>query len=118
VSGPESFDSDVELRFESLVQSPLRAALLRHFAGAGDRSFDLPALLAAFGRMRLDVDNCVRDLVSAGLVRAEVREGRRRPTASTRRGTSGCGARSTPSSSSVRRRRTKSARQRCAVSGS
>jgi DNA-binding NtrC family response regulator len=60
---------DVDSRFRTLVQSPLRAGLLRFLAARPDDSFDLDALMAAFGRMRLDVQNCVRELVDFGVTR-------------------------------------------------
>jgi len=62
-------DTGLEARFQTLVQSPLRAGLLRWFAARPDEAFDIEALMAAFGRMRLDVANCVRELVDFGLVR-------------------------------------------------
>jgi DNA-binding NtrC family response regulator len=55
-------------RFRALVQSPLRAALLRYFhAHPGDR-FDVNDLMQAFGRLRVDTENCLRELVASGLV--------------------------------------------------
>lgn len=65
---------DVELRFQALVQSPLRAGLLRFLSGAPDKAFDVPALMQAFGRMRLDIENCLRELVAFGLAEAETGE--------------------------------------------
>src|SRR5688572_24259432 len=63
---------DVEARFRTLVQSPLRAGLLRFLSARPDESFEVEALMAAFGRMRLDVDNCLNELVEFGVVtRAE-----------------------------------------------
>ena len=61
--------SDLETRFKTLVQSPLRAGLLRFLAARSGESFDLDGLMAAFGRMRLDVQNCVRELVDYGVAR-------------------------------------------------
>jgi two-component system, NtrC family, response regulator AtoC len=60
--------SDLEARFQSLVQSPLRAGLLRFLRSRPDETFDIESLMQTFGRMRLDVDNCVRELVAFGLV--------------------------------------------------
>jgi DNA-binding NtrC family response regulator len=51
------------------VQSPLRAGLLRFLAARPDDTFDVDALMAAFGRMRLDVQNCVRELVDFGVAK-------------------------------------------------
>ena len=61
--------AEVETRFQSLVQSPLRAAILRFLCARPDESFDVETLMTTFGRMRLDVDNCVRELVTFGIVR-------------------------------------------------
>jgi len=59
---------DAEARFRSLVQSPLRAGLLRFLNARPDEGFDVESLMATFGRMRLDVDNCLRELVDFGIV--------------------------------------------------
>ena len=61
--------ADVDSRFRTLVQSPLRAGLVRFLAARPDDTFDVDALMAAFGRMRLDVQNCVRELVDFGVAR-------------------------------------------------
>ena len=55
--------AEVEARFQALVQSPLRAAILRFLCARPEESFDVEALMQTFGRMRLDVENCVRELV-------------------------------------------------------
>jgi transcriptional regulator with PAS, ATPase and Fis domain len=60
--------TDLETRFQSLIQSPLRAGLLRFLHARPTESFDVEALMQTFGRMRLDVENCVRELVASGLV--------------------------------------------------
>ncbi len=62
-------DSDLEARFRSVVQSPLRAALLRFLSARPQETFDVEALMSTFGRLRLDVDNCLAELVEFGLVR-------------------------------------------------
>ena len=59
---------DIEGRFRTLVQSPLRAGLLRFLNARPEESFDLESLMAAFGRLRLDVDNCLNELVEFGVV--------------------------------------------------
>jgi transcriptional regulator with PAS, ATPase and Fis domain len=59
--------TDVETRFQALVQSPLRAGLLRYLCARPEESFDVEALMQTFGRMRLDVENCVRELVAFGV---------------------------------------------------
>jgi DNA-binding NtrC family response regulator len=60
--------SDIDGRFRALVQSPLRAGLLRFLSARPDEAFDVESLMATFGRMRLDVDNCLRELVEFGIV--------------------------------------------------
>jgi DNA-binding NtrC family response regulator len=59
--------ADVETRFRTLVQSPLRAGILRYLNSRPDESFDVEALMQTFGRLRLDVENCVRELVDFGV---------------------------------------------------
>lgn len=54
-----------------LVQSPLRAGILRFLSARPDEAFDIESLMQTFGRMRLDVENCVRELVEFGLVRKQ-----------------------------------------------
>jgi len=63
-SPPES-----DARFRALVQSPLRAGLLRFLSARPEEAFDVEALMAAFGRMRLDVENCLGELVDFGVAR-------------------------------------------------
>src|SRR3954462_6307122 len=60
-------EPDAETRFRTLVQSPLRAGLLRYFRARPDESFDVESLMQTFGRLKLDVDNCVRELVDFGV---------------------------------------------------
>ena len=59
--------AEVETRFRTLVQSPLRAGLLRYLTSRPDESFDVESLMQTFGRLRLDVENCVRELVDFGV---------------------------------------------------
>jgi DNA-binding NtrC family response regulator len=59
--------ADLETRFRTLVQSPLRAGLLRYLSARPDESFDVEALMQTFGRLRLDVENCIRELVDFGV---------------------------------------------------
>jgi DNA-binding NtrC family response regulator len=66
---PSALD-DPDARFRSLVQSPLRAGLLRYLSARAGEAFDVDALMQAFGRLRLDVENCVRELVDSGVARA------------------------------------------------
>src|SRR5204862_348228 len=56
-----------ETRFRTLVQSPLRAGFLRYLASRQDESCDVEALMQTFGRLRLDVENCVRELADFGV---------------------------------------------------
>src|SRR5436309_7649035 len=60
---------ELETRFKTLVQSPLRAGILRYLSARPDESFDVESLMQTFGRLRLDVENCVRELVDFGVVR-------------------------------------------------
>jgi DNA-binding NtrC family response regulator len=61
--------ADEESRFRNLVQSPLRAGLLRFLSARPEEAFDIDSLMSTFGRMRLDVDNCLNELVEFGVVR-------------------------------------------------
>ena len=67
VSGRRADPADAESRFQALVQSPLRAAILRFLCARPEESFDVEALMQTFGRMRLDVENCIRELVAFGV---------------------------------------------------
>jgi DNA-binding NtrC family response regulator len=64
-------ESDVSSRFRALVQSPLRAGLLRFLNARPHESYDIESLMAAFGHLRLDVDNCLNELVAFGVVARE-----------------------------------------------
>src|SRR5688572_526766 len=66
---PRGGDADAEARFQSLVQSPLRAGLLRFINAQPSEAFDLTALMAAFGRLRGDVENCLNELLAFGVAR-------------------------------------------------
>jgi DNA-binding NtrC family response regulator len=61
---------ELDARFRTLVQSPLRAGILRYLSARPDESFDVESLMQTFGRLRLDVENCVRELVDFGVARA------------------------------------------------
>jgi DNA-binding NtrC family response regulator len=61
-------EPDLDTRFRTLVQSPLRAGLLRYLSARPDESFDIESLMQTFGRLRLDVENCIRELVDFGVV--------------------------------------------------
>jgi DNA-binding NtrC family response regulator len=60
---------DADARFRTLVQSPLRAGILRYLNSRPGESFDVEALMQTFGRLRLDVENCVRELADFGVAR-------------------------------------------------
>src|SRR5947208_7618109 len=62
--------TDLDARVRTLVQSPLRAGILRYLSARPGESFDVEALMQTFGRLRLDVENCVRELVDFGVARA------------------------------------------------
>ncbi|HTM02212.1 MAG TPA: sigma-54 dependent transcriptional regulator [Vicinamibacterales bacterium] len=67
--------SDVEARFRTLVQSPLRAGLLRFLSARPAETFELDSLMSTFGRLRLDVDNCLKELVAFGVVERHAQDG-------------------------------------------
>ena len=71
--------ADLDARFRTLVQSPLRAGILRYLSARPDESFDVESLMQTFGRLRLDVENCVRELVDFGVATA-IAGARRRGT--------------------------------------
>jgi transcriptional regulator with PAS, ATPase and Fis domain len=56
-------------RFQNLVQSPLRAGILRYMCARPEETFDVESLMQTFGRMRLDVENCVRELHAFGIAK-------------------------------------------------
>ena len=58
---------DLDARFRALVQSPLRAGILRYLSSRPDESFGVEELMQTFGRLRLDVENCARELVDFGV---------------------------------------------------
>jgi DNA-binding NtrC family response regulator len=60
---------DLDTRFRTLVQSPLRAGILRYLNSRPEEGFDVESLMQTFGRLRLDVENCVRELVDFGVAR-------------------------------------------------
>ena len=60
---------DLEQRFHALVQSPLRASLLRLFCSYPEETYTVDALTQSFGRMRPDIENCLRELVNFGIAR-------------------------------------------------
>src|SRR6478736_6079044 len=62
---------DTDARFRSLVQSPLRAGILRYLSSRPMESFDVESLMQTFGRLKLDVENCVRELADFGVARLD-----------------------------------------------
>src|SRR5437763_4768437 len=58
--------ADLETRFRSLVQSPLRAGILRYLSARPEESFDVEALMQTFGRLRTAVENCAKEVVDFG----------------------------------------------------
>ena len=68
-AGAARHEVDVETRFKTLVQSPLRAGILRFLSARPTEVFDTEHIMSTFGRMRLDVDNCLQELVDFGVVR-------------------------------------------------
>ena len=54
--------------FRALVQSPLRASLVRLLHRQPNDEFELEALMQTFGCLRQDIENCVRVLVEFGAV--------------------------------------------------
>jgi DNA-binding NtrC family response regulator len=65
---PRGIDpGDADTRFRNLVQSPLRAGILRYLSARPDESFDVESLMQTFGRLKLDVENCVRELADFGV---------------------------------------------------
>jgi DNA-binding NtrC family response regulator len=61
---------ELDTRFRTVVQSPLRAGILRYLHSRPHEAFDVESLMHMFGRLRLDVFNCVRELVDFGVARA------------------------------------------------
>src|SRR5881296_644970 len=62
--------TDLDARFRTLVQSPLRAGILRYLSSRPQESFDVDSLMQTFGRLRLDVENCVRELADFGVIKS------------------------------------------------
>ena len=59
--------ADLETRFKNLVQSPLRAGILRYLSARPEESFDVESLMTTFGRLKLDIDNSHNELVEFGV---------------------------------------------------
>jgi transcriptional regulator with PAS, ATPase and Fis domain len=67
-AAPAAISPGERTRFGNLVQSPLRAALLRHLHAHRDQAFEIDALVQTFARLRVDIENCVEGLTAHGLV--------------------------------------------------
>ena len=59
---------DLDSRFRMLVQSPLRAGILRYLNSRSRDAFSIEALMQTFGRLRLDIENCARELADFGVI--------------------------------------------------
>jgi len=66
---PGRASAHARTRFAALVQSPLRAGLLRYLGARPHDTYDIESLMQTFGRIRTDVANCLRELVNGGVVR-------------------------------------------------
>jgi transcriptional regulator with PAS, ATPase and Fis domain len=62
--------ANARTRFKALVQSPLRAGLLRYLGARPHETYDVDALMQTFGRIRVDVENCLQELVNSDVVRS------------------------------------------------
>jgi DNA-binding NtrC family response regulator len=60
---------DLDTRFRTLVQSPLRAGILRYLNSRPEEAFDVESLMQTFGRLKLDVENCVKELADFGVAK-------------------------------------------------
>lgn len=58
---------DLETAFRTLVRSPLRGGLLRHLHERPGATVDVESLMSAFGCLRVDVENCLAELVRFGV---------------------------------------------------
>src|SRR6187397_2809484 len=68
-AAPSPTGGELDARFRTLVQSPLRAGLLRLLSARAEEAFDVEALMSSSGRLRLDVENCLKELVDFGVAR-------------------------------------------------
>src|SRR5436189_785899 len=66
-AGRTAEPNDIETRLRTLVQSPLRAGILRYLSARPEESFDVEALMQTFGRLGMDVENCVKELADFGV---------------------------------------------------
>ena len=54
---------------DALVAAGHDPATIRYLGARPHENYDIEALMQTFGRIRVDVDNCLRELVNAGVVR-------------------------------------------------
>ena len=66
---PQRDETDLSARFKWLVQSPLRAALIRFLHSRSNEAFGVEALMQRLGRLQQDVENCLRELVAFGVAK-------------------------------------------------
>jgi DNA-binding NtrC family response regulator len=62
-------DADLERRFQLMLKSPLRAAILRFLTSRPNQPVSVETLMQAFGRLRQDVEGCIGQLVEVGVIR-------------------------------------------------
>ena len=62
-------EADLPARFRWLVQSPLRSGLVRFLHSRTNEAFGVEVLMRRFGRLQLDVENCLRELIAFGVAR-------------------------------------------------
>jgi transcriptional regulator with PAS, ATPase and Fis domain len=60
-------ETDPSARFTWLVQSPLRASLVRFLHSRAREAFGVEAFMQRFGRLQQDLENCLRELVAFGV---------------------------------------------------
>lgn len=60
---------DLPARFKWLVQSSLRAGLVRFLHSRAPEAVGLEAFMQRFGRLQQDVENCLRELVTFGVAK-------------------------------------------------
>ena len=59
----ERSSGPIRSKFRTLVQSPLRAGLLRYLHANARESFEIEMITQVFGQMRVDVEQCLSELV-------------------------------------------------------
>ena len=64
-----SEEANLAARFTWLVQSPLRSGLVRFLHSRTNEAFRVEVLMQRFGRLKQDVENCLRELVAFEVAR-------------------------------------------------